>query len=42
MIARHQYIEAVTRLLKRNPVVAILGARQVRAVAARQITKIFG
>ncbi len=29
MIARHQYIKAVTRLLKRNHVVAILGARQV-------------
>lgn len=40
MIARHQYIEAVTRLLKRNPVVAILGARQVgKTTLARQLMK---
>lgn len=40
MIARHQYIEAVTRLLKRNPVVAIPGARQVgKTTLARQLMK---
>ncbi len=40
MIARHQYIEAVTRLLKRNPVVDILGARQVgKTTLARQLMK---
>jgi hypothetical protein len=40
MIARHQYIEAVTRLLKQNPVVAILGARQVgKTTLARQLMK---
>ncbi|MCH7916219.1 MAG: ATP-binding protein [Deltaproteobacteria bacterium] len=40
IIARHQYIEAVTRLLKRNPVVAIPGARQVgKTTLARQLMK---
>ena len=40
MLKRAQHIQAVARLLQRNPVVAILGARQVgKTTLARQVVK---
>ncbi len=40
MLIRGQHIQAVAQLLQRNPVVAILGARQVgKTTLARQVVK---
>ncbi len=40
MLIRAQHIQAVAQLLQRNPVVAILGARQVgKTTLARQVVK---
>ena len=40
MLIRAQHIQAIARLLQRNPVVAILGARQVgKTTLARQVVK---